>query len=85
MIVSELIELLQKADPNSKVILEKDAEGNGYSPLSEVNLSMCYLPESEWSGQVFDPDWTAVEACMHEEDWEEFIERPRVVVLGPAN
>lgn len=39
MTVSELIETLQQFDPDNIVILQKDPEGNGYSPL-----------ESAWEG-----------------------------------
>jgi len=33
MTVKELIEKLQQEDPNRLVVCQKDAEGNGYSPL----------------------------------------------------
>jgi hypothetical protein len=34
MTVEELIKLLQTFDPNSLVIMQRDPEGNGYSPLA---------------------------------------------------
>ena len=34
MTVNELIELLQTFDPRALVIMQRDPEGNGYSPLS---------------------------------------------------
>jgi len=33
MTVEQLVELLQSFDPNALVILKRDSEGNGYSPL----------------------------------------------------
>jgi hypothetical protein len=33
MTVKELIEELQKEDPSCLVVMAKDSEGNGYSPL----------------------------------------------------
>lgn len=35
--VGDLIEQLQTMDKNLVVILQKDAEGNGYSPLAGVD------------------------------------------------
>jgi hypothetical protein len=51
MKVGELIELLQKEDPNRLVIIQKDGEGNGYSPLSDYML-MAYKAENTWSGHI---------------------------------
>ena len=33
MTVEQLIQLLQSFDPTAQVILQRDSEGNGYSPL----------------------------------------------------
>ena len=50
MNVSQLIEQLQKLEPDRLVILQKDAEGNGYSPLD--SLGPCaYIPETSWFGE----------------------------------
>jgi hypothetical protein len=53
MKVHELIALLSALDPESPVILQKDAEGNGYSPLSGLQAAS-YVPETTWSGEVVD-------------------------------
>lgn len=37
MKVKELQKLLSECDPESEVILQKDPEGNGYSPLYGVD------------------------------------------------
>ena len=50
MKVSELIEILQKHDPDREVILQKDPEGNGYSPLCKANTG-AYVPETTWMGR----------------------------------
>lgn len=52
MTVRELIEELQKMDPERIVILQKDAEGNGYSPCDGVDDNAAYEPDSTWSGDV---------------------------------
>jgi len=54
MKVKELIALLQKEDPEREVILQKDAGGNGHSPLSDL-WTATYVPDSTWSGEVY-PD-----------------------------
>jgi hypothetical protein len=58
---------------NAPVVLSKDAEGNGFSPLAECEPSARYVPESTWSGYV---------PCSDEAD-------PggteRVVMLWPTN
>jgi hypothetical protein len=51
MLVKQAIELLQSCDPDAVVIMAKDPEGNGYSPLSGVYGGELYFPETTWSGQ----------------------------------
>lgn len=51
MKVKHLIEELQKQDPEREVILQKDAEGNGHSPL-EGMWTGAYEPVNGWSGEV---------------------------------
>lgn len=85
MKVKELIEALAGADPEAEVILQKDAEGNGYSPLDAVDHDAVYVPESTWSGEVFSMHWTAEDACMDKEEWAEITSKPRCVVLAPVN
>ncbi len=50
--VRELIDALAKLDQDRVVILQKDSEGNGYSPLGGFD-SARYLPDSTYSGEVF--------------------------------
>lgn len=45
--------MLQRIDPDREVILQKDSEGNGYSPLSGIDYhNLAYLPECTWAGEV---------------------------------
>lgn len=65
MKVKELIELLQKEDPEREVILQKDSEGNGYSPLYEIGTGT-YKPESTYHGEFVsdeDGDLKALVLC----------------------
>lgn len=52
MKVRELIEVLQQMDPERVVVLQKDGEGNGYSPCDGVDDNAAYSPDSTWSGSV---------------------------------
>jgi len=51
MTVRELIALLKKKNPERIVIMAKDTEGNGYSPLHGM-WSGAYLAETTWSGEA---------------------------------
>lgn len=86
----ELADYLAAQPRDRKVILRKDAEGNGHSPLAEAWEAM-YAAESTWSGETY----------LTPEDLAEQMARPdnpgyseedaapedaeRVVVLGPVN
>lgn len=52
MTVRELVEQLQKMDPDRLVVVQKDAEGNGYSPLEGADDNAAYTAETTWSGEV---------------------------------
>lgn len=56
MTVAELIAELQALPQDSIVILQKDAEGNGYSPLCGVDGDCVYTADSSWSGEVAGPE-----------------------------
>ena len=87
MIVKEFIELLKGMPENSIVIIQKDSEGNGYSPLASVDADAIYVAETTWWGEIYSTKWTAKEAGMYsEEEWEKFKENtPKCVVLEPVN
>lgn len=85
MKVKQLLETLASVDPDAEVILQKDGEGNGYSPLSDIYLNAVYIPETTWYGEIFSLDWTAEQACMSEAAWQNITQQPRCVVLQPVN
>lgn len=85
MTASELIAELQKLPPEAEVILQKDGEGNSYSPLAAVDGNAVYDPSSTWSGEVYSAEWSADDACMTESEWAEMLSLPRCVVLAPTN
>lgn len=85
MKVKELIEVLSSLNQESEVILQKDAEGNGFSPLRGADGDAVYIPDSTWSGDVYSLDWSAEDACMGKEEWKQIKKMPRCVVLYPIN
>lgn len=86
MKVKELLEQLKDCDPEAVVVLQKDSEGNGYSPLCGADPDCIYVAESSWSGEVHDIDMEAEDAGYDEESWETLKEvSPRAVVLWPIN
>lgn len=70
---------------NAEVILQKDSEGNDYSPLAGADNETVYVPDSTWSGTVYSARWTADDACMEEVEWKKLMKRKRCVVLFPIN
>ena len=55
MTVKELKELIESLPDEMLVVLQKDSEGNGYSPLAGDDNCM-YIPENTWSGYVYEED-----------------------------
>lgn len=86
MTVSELIEALKKLDPNSIVIIQKDAEGDGYSPLETVDGNCIYIADTTWSGEVYSlDDVDGLEEEEQEELEKDRVLHPQCVVLVPIN
>lgn len=50
MKVKELIKILKEQNPEAPVILQKDSEGNGFSPLADLYAGG-YVPTNTWSGE----------------------------------
>lgn len=55
------------------IVLSKDAEGNGFSPLAEAEPGARYVPECTWSGYVPNSDEPDPDGMQ------------RVVMLWPTN
>jgi hypothetical protein len=67
---------------DTPVILARDAEGNGYSPVGTVDDAL-YDPESPWSGQMYaTPAMRAAEPGEWDEAPDEAIP---AVFLWPTN
>ncbi len=78
MTVKELRTYLNKLDESMddlQVILQKDSEGNGYSPLAGADDDCIYEPDNTYSGIVY----------SSEDAEEEGVEGDKVLVLYPTN
>jgi len=79
MTVKELKEVIANLPDDMELVLQVDPEGNGYSPVDGVD------PDGiMYDGECYDATWTADEACMEEDDWEELCKKPRVGVVFPG-
>lgn len=86
--VGDLIEMLGEMNPEAVVVMQKDGEGNGYSPLSGVDDSnVVYVAESTWSGEVMLAELTeeAEEEGFSAEDVYDGDDGELCVVLFPVN
>jgi hypothetical protein len=78
--VKELIEILSDLPDDSVVVLQRDSEGNGYSPLAGGEAAK-YRPENTYSGEV--PCQEDIEGGEYEE--EDVAKMLDCVVLWPIN
>ena len=85
MTVKELKEAIASLPDEMEVVLQKDSEGNGYSPLAGVDPDAVYIAETTWYGDAYSMDWTADDACMSDEEWEGIKSKPRALILHPVN
>ncbi len=86
MKVKQLLKELEKCNPESEVVMAKDEEGNGYSPLYEVDgENMVYTPDSTWSGDIFDKRWSPDDAGLEKSDHKKMMKKKVCVLLWPVN
>jgi hypothetical protein len=85
--LKEIIKNIPSERDGDEVVLQKDAEGNGYSPLYGVDVDSLYIPDSTWDGVAYHKDWTADEACMDEEEWNETKSQKQfnAIIFWPTN
>jgi len=85
MTVKDLKAAIKDLPDDMEVILQKDSEGNGYSPLADVDPDAVYVPDTTYSGEVYDTKWSAYDAGMDDEEWKEIKAKPRALILYPVN
>lgn len=85
MKVKDLKKAIDNLPDDMEVILQKDSEGNGYSPLDGADPNAIYIEETPWYGDVYDIEWTADEAGFDEDEWNEIKAKPKALILYPIN
>lgn len=55
MKVKELIDALKELPQDALVVMSKDAEGNGYSPLADIGQYK-YAAHCTWAGEIYPTD-----------------------------
>ena len=88
MNAGELADYLATQPRDREIIMQKDEEGNGNSPLDQADESM-YVPTTTWSGdihptpeQLADPTWQLI-GWTDEDAAPEHAQR--VILLTPVN
>lgn len=85
MTVKRLKELIANLPDEMEVILQKDSEGNGYSPMAGADPNAVYIPKTTWCGDVYSMDWSADDAGMTDEELAIIRAIPRALILYPVN
>lgn len=86
MNVKELIDVLIDLPDTMEVILQKDAEGNGYSPLEGVHSNVIYVPDSTYSGRAYDLDLPHNDHLLGKDEWDDLRSvNEKTLVLFPVN
>lgn len=85
MKVKKLKNLLKNLPDDMEIILQKDAEGNGFSPLYEINSKCVYIAETTYHGYVYDMRLSADKLEVDESEWQELNKKSRVLILSPVN
>lgn len=65
----ELAKILLE-NPDVELVLQADPEGNGYERVHGVDFDIVYV-EGRCEAEVYDRSWTAEEAGLDEDEWEE--------------
>ena len=86
MKVKELKQLLDTFNEDDEVVLSKDSEGNGFSPLSGTSQQV-YVPETTWYGSIYEKEITEEmrKEGYSEEDTYQGNDGINAVVLWPIN
>lgn len=85
MKVKQLIAKLEKLDPDAQVVLQRDPEGNGFSPAVGVEPSI--VTEDGYGLNVYDLKWSAEDCGLEEDEWEKLKKnkKAQAVVLWPES
>jgi hypothetical protein len=61
--IDQLLIWLKEFPGDTPVVMSKDAEGNGFSPLSDISAAR-YLADTAWSGECSDEGDGVAVVCL---------------------
>ena len=85
MTVKELRQRINELPDDMVIIIQKDSEGNNYSPLDGADSNVVYVPFNGYSGAAYSLDWACTDACMSHDEWEILKTKQRSLILYPIN
>jgi hypothetical protein len=86
MTVKDLKELIANLPDDMEIVMQKDGEGNEFSPLSGMDSNCYYVPEETWYGKVYSEFFSADDNGLEEEEWQRIKNMiPKALVLFPVN
>jgi len=82
--LKQIINKLPEEYDDSKIVLQKDSEGNGYNYLTGVDNNAIIKDESDFNDlEVYDLSWSFKEACIEENEWEKLKKKQKCIILYP--
>jgi hypothetical protein len=81
MKVKDFIKELQKLDPETEVMGQVDAEGNGYFRAGIDGE--CFFTEDYGELRVHHDYWKASDCCLDEDEYQKFKKENRCAVVHP--
>ena len=80
--VKELKEVISKLPDDMRVFVQKDSEGNGFAEAHYADPDGVLVID-EYHAEVYNAEWSSDEADMDEDEWQDYLEKPRVLVIAP--
>lgn len=81
--VRDLREALEDLPDDMLVYVQVDAEGNGYKKCAGADPEGVLVDDS-YHAEIYSAEWTADDACLDEEEWDQLLSEPRVLVIHPV-
>lgn len=82
--LKEYLNNLPKEMDDCEIILQKDAEGNGYGELRGIAEAIAIKDRRGYGyDNIYDLDWTADECCLEEDEWEKLKKEKPSFILYP--
>lgn len=85
MNIGELKEIIKDLPDDARVILQSDSEGNDFRWADGADFDGVIVEDFGWNAEIYSSSWSAEDADMDENDWQELLAKPRVLVIFPVN